>query len=104
MSATLQQIYNVVFGSPELRQRFIAARLKAAWHVLNEDPATANHANRIAWARGVVADPAVNSDHEYRLFLSNATLQAAGSAAPDGDIEYVVAVFLDTFANNAAAG
>lgn len=27
MSATLQQIYNVVFGAPALRQRFVAARL-----------------------------------------------------------------------------
>jgi hypothetical protein len=102
MSATLQQIYNVAFGAPELRQRFVAARLKAAWFVRNESNQTANHANRISWANGLLNDPMRRLDQEYMLFLSNSTIQAAGNAAPDGDIEYVVAVFLDEFATSAA--
>lgn len=99
---SLQRIYDLAFGGPELRQRFIAARLKAAWSIRNESAATANHANRLAWANGIIADPEVRGDREYRLFLSNVTIQANGNASPDGDVEFVVNSFLNEFANTAA--
>jgi hypothetical protein len=48
--ATLTQIYSLVEGYPDLKQRFLAARLKAAWDILNEAVNTENHANRLIWA------------------------------------------------------
>ena len=101
--ATLAQIHSIIAGAPDLRQRFQAARIKSAWYVANEDPGTANHANRLAWANKIFSDYDADLDYEYRWLCSNATIQAAGVAATDTDVEYVVAVFLDQWADHDAA-
>jgi hypothetical protein len=98
MSATLQQIYDLALGAPALRQRMAAARLKAAWDIRNEAANTPSHAERLAWANAVLADPLVNLDREYRIFLSNVTVRAAGNAATDNDIEFVVGSFVTAWA------
>jgi hypothetical protein len=98
MSATLQQIHNAVVGAPLLRQRFAAARLKAAWDVLNESAGTTNHAARLAWANKVIASYEADLDPEFRRFLSNATIQTSGNNASDNDVQFVVNSFLNTFA------
>lgn len=97
--ATLQQIDELVLGVPTLFQRFRAARIEAAWDILNEDPSTENHVDRLAWANTVVSDyVGGNIQSEYRLFLSNATIQTSGIASTDNDIQYVVNTFVDTWA------
>jgi hypothetical protein len=100
---SLEQTYNLAFGAPVLRQRFIAARLKAAWDVRNEVGTTPNHANRRAWADSILADAEARADREYLIFLSNPTIRANGAASPDGDIEFVVNSFLNEYANTLAA-
>jgi hypothetical protein len=50
----LKQIDSLIVGNTELRQKFRASRIKAAWAVINEDPATGNHLLRKAWAASVV--------------------------------------------------
>lgn len=95
---TLADLHALISGAPELQQRFQASRLRAAWNVLNEDPATASHTARIAWANKVVANYGADLDKEYRRFLSNPTVQASGNGSTDNDIDFVVASFLNIFA------
>lgn len=95
MSATLQNIHDLAFGGAQLRQRFLAARLKAAWDVLNEDAQAPNHAARLAWAEKVLANPEADAQREYLRFLSNTTIQAWGGASTDNDVQFVVNSFVD---------
>jgi hypothetical protein len=99
--ATLSQIYSLMSGAPDL-ERFIAARAKASWDVLNEDAGTNNHANRLAWAKATLDDTTARKSKEYMRFLSNATIQNNGTASTDGDIQFVVNGMLDGWANDLA--
>lgn len=98
--ATLIEIHNLAVGAPSLQQRFYAARLRAAWDVRNEAPATANHAARLVWANKVLNDyQGSGSFYEYSTFLANATIQAAGNAATDNDILFVVNSFVNDWSD-----
>jgi glyoxylate utilization-related uncharacterized protein len=87
---SLQSLYDLALGAPALRQRFVAARIKAAWDVLNEDAGTPSHTARREWAETVLAAPLAGVDREYLLFLANPTVQAGGNNATDNDIQFVV--------------
>lgn len=99
--ADLQTIYNNLFSgeSAGLKARLLAAVLQSAAYILAEDPATANHANRYAWAKSVLVNETVliaARDKLWLGFIQNATIQALGSAAEDNDINYTVATLMDT--------
>lgn len=103
----LIDIYHAALADSQVKQRFIGAVIKSAAYVLNEDPLTPNHVNRLAWAMAVKADPLGQAAGMWTSALTNATvIQAVGSGGEitDNDIEYVVAVMLDEFANALAAG
>ena len=104
MALTLQEQYAVRFdrSGGELERRVVAAVGKQASSIVTtEDPATANHANRLAWAKGVLrSGTALQAAGE--TFMShiafNGTIAAslaAGEQPPDADIEYVVNVSVD---------
>lgn len=88
----LQDIYNLAFGTPELKSRFIGAGLQMAYTIINEDAGTANHAARLEWARAMVLDGQNGpvSENLYRLCLHNASVQMNGAASTDNDISWVV--------------
>ena len=100
----LVDIYNCWAGqSGLLKAKFIAACLKAAYDILNEDGGTANHANRLVWANvvlnGTVAEvEAAAMQHLRYAIASNATLQSVGDGATDNDVLYIVSSQLNTFA------
>jgi len=96
--ATLEQLDALIVGNPLLRQRFRAARIKAAWYVVNENAQTANHAARLAWANKIIGNYEADLDVEYRWLCSNATVQASPATTTDNDLDYVVAVFLNQWA------
>jgi hypothetical protein len=96
--ATLEQLDALIVGNPLLRQRFRAARIKAAWYVVNEDAQTAYHAARLVWANKIIANYEADLDAEYRWMCSNATIQADASASPDNDLEFVTASFINQWA------
>jgi len=91
--ATLQEIYAIIQPQNPVVGRVVGALVKASWTVLGESDQTENHANRLALAQKVVADPKPFEAKVWRLFLSNDTVQAAIddlSALTDNDILYVV--------------
>jgi len=100
----LVDIYNCWAGqSGLLKAKFIGACLKAAYDIVNEDAGTSNHANRVTWANvvltGTVAEvEAAAMQHVRYAIASNATLQSAGDAATDNDVQFIVNSQIDTFA------
>ena len=96
--ATLMEIYSLVHGAPELEQRFQAARIKAAWDILNESPSTTGHTERLVWAEAILDDVSTDAEEEYTRFLSNATIQSSGTSSTDNDILFVVNSWVNTWA------
>lgn len=99
--ATLLEIYDVLLSdsSQELRNRVMAQCLISANYILNEDPGTANHANRLAWAQAALQSTntlRAASDKMYTGVCTNPTIQGSGNDASDNDIAYVVASLIDT--------
>lgn len=98
----LVDIYNIYKGKGSLQARFMAACLVAAKDIVAEDPGTANHAERVAWAEAIQQggeDTLTSSALEILRFAaaSNATLQSAGEAATDNDIQFIVNTELARF-------
>jgi hypothetical protein len=97
-------IYNLAFGAPGFKSRVIGGCLKAAYAVLNEDPATENHVQRQAWALAVVADPMGEGTKMVYLVPTNADVQTNGELTSDNDIDYVIAVMIGSATMLAALG
>ena len=101
--ATLLQIYNILYGDDyrPLTNRTISAVLNAANAVINEDPGTANHANRLVWAQAALASREGLSAAADEMFVgvcSNPTIQTTGNDATDNDIQFVVNSLVNSYA------
>lgn len=101
--ATLLQIYNILYGDDyrPLLNRTISAVLNAANAIVNEDPGTANHANRLAWAQAALASRdglTAATDEMFVGVCSNATIQMTGNDATDNDIQFVVNSLVNSYA------
>ena len=73
-----------------LRKQTAVALHKAAVDVMNEDPATAEHSQRMAWARRVLDDPEGWAAKVIWKVMENAAIQAAPTTSSDGDVQFVV--------------
>ncbi len=100
----LIDIGNVWAADPTttLFKTFVGGCLVAASQVMNEDPGTANHAKRIAWAKNILSDDisAVTSriQRMFRYSLAtNATFQGNPTGMSDGDIQFIVNSVIDIF-------
>jgi hypothetical protein len=86
--------FGLVMNGGEILARFTAAVWQAAVDIVNEAPATQNHAERIAWAkRAVLVDG--KAQHYAALILrmavcENTTLQTLGNDVTDSDIQFIV--------------
>jgi hypothetical protein len=83
--------YNLAY-SGNLPKRVCAACWTAAVNILNEDAGTANHANRVLWAKAALQE-AVSGTMVKRITVDcaqNASIAAAGEAATDNDIQFIV--------------
>jgi hypothetical protein len=90
----LKENFALVMNGGELLARFTAAIWQAAVDIVNEAPATQNHAERIAWAkRAVLVDG--KAQHYAAVVMrmavcENGTLQAQGNDVADSDIQFIV--------------
>lgn len=102
--ATLLDVFNLR-SSDSLRTRIAAACWKAAGSVLVESDLTPNHAARLTWAKGALADTGGGWAVAQMLSLAllNTELQAAGEAASDTLVQYCVDANIDAAAAAAAA-
>jgi hypothetical protein len=87
----LLDLYHLMNSDGDLWKKTEAAALNAAIAIKYEDPGTTNHAARLEWATGVLADPKAWMVANKAKVLENATVKAAGHSATDNDVEFVVA-------------
>jgi hypothetical protein len=95
--ASLAVIQEFATGEPELKQRFLAARLQAAWDVLVENggvPAS----TRLDWAKKIFETYTADGDKEYRWFLSHTAVQTTGKAISDANMVIAVKSFINAWA------
>jgi hypothetical protein len=88
--------YAIRYSTPHLSQQTEVSVVTAAGQIINEDPSTPDHANRIAWANWAT----VNSSVAWQPFAwpvaSNPSIVAAvtadpsGSTVPDSDVQFVI--------------
>jgi hypothetical protein len=106
--------YAARYRIPSLLEQIEVAAIKAATDIFNEDPGTADHANRMAWANFVnKSSPTVVASFAWPVAM-NPSIQAAiaadpsGSTVTDNDVQFVVNANLDAviadFVANPPAG
>jgi len=89
--STLLEYYELVYNTgEEFENRIAAACMVTAVNVLNEASDTERHAERVAWALSALLDARTMARKIKPVVLLNPSIAAAGNAAPDGDIQYVV--------------
>jgi len=92
--ATYIELFNLA-GASALRNRVAVAYTIAAEAVRTEDEGTANHANRILWAKGVFENPGTEAGRMLAAILAqNKDLTVA-------QIQGVTDAALQTAVNNA---
>lgn len=98
--ATLIELYNLRYGvgGAELKNRIEMQLGKTAQYILIENPATANHAERLNWAKLTLRDPQTMVEKMHSAILTDATISANGAASTDLQIESAVAAQIDVFA------
>lgn len=104
MSTRIQQIN--LLQSPDFQRQLAGSLLAAALNVLNEDPATERHAERVTWAKAIMQSPNVQGALMLNYVLGNPTLAAAaggpntdsGTPISDSDLDYVVSSLYTQFA------
>lgn len=104
--ATLVQIHNARYNS-DLIARSEAALMVASGDVQNEDPGTANHAERLAMANACLSNGTYLAECTSLAMFSvatNATIAADPDNATDNDIQFVVnSVYTNIAVNNPPA-
>jgi hypothetical protein len=82
----------------EFRGLIQAALAKASFDVMNEDPGTINHTERLAWAKATIKDPEPVMEKMVWMCLQNATIIASGTSFVEADIINVVNSYVNLLA------
>lgn len=91
MAATLAELYKIRFDRDNLQNRVAAAILKQAWPIITEDPATANHPNRVVWARHIIETDLTESAYRAMGWVAKSNqIQNNGAQATDNQVETAV--------------
>jgi len=100
--ATLLNLHQISQESGELFARFEAGMLYKSWQVVEEDPATTNHANRMVLAKNTLISTSPTAKQYYKYFLSNTVIQTHiqdETVPADGEIMSAITDYYDTMAN-----
>ena len=97
--ATYQELFDLR-SNDALRNKISVACIMAAEAIRTEDPGTANHANRLVWAKAVFADPNGEANRMLMAVLAqNAGFTVAQiTGAADSVIQSAVNDAVDVFA------
>jgi len=85
-------------SNAEFKARVTAAIAKAANDILNEDPSTTNHTERVVWAKASMKDAESTAEQMLWSIVQNGTIQTNGLASTDNDIQFVVNSNINGFA------
>ena len=97
--ATYTELYGL-HNDSALKNRVTVACIVAAEVVMDEAPATANHANRLTWAASVLASPQAEATRMYwALLAANKDMTVENiQQATDAQIQSQVEAHIDLFA------
>lgn len=97
--ATYTELYDL-HNNSALKNRVSVACIIAAEVVMNEDPGTTNHANRLPWAASVLAGPQVEATRMYwALLAANKDMTIDNiQKATDAQVQTQVEAHIDLFA------
>jgi hypothetical protein len=94
--------YAIRYSTPSLSQQTEVAVVTAAGQIINEDPATPDHVNRLAWAHWAIP----NSSVAWQAFawpvatnpaiVASITADPSGQGVKDSDVQFVVNSDLET--------
>jgi hypothetical protein len=96
MSTPYTASYALRYMIPSVQQQIEVAVITAAQAIENEDPATADHANRIAWANWANQNSSVAWNPFAWPVAMNPSIQTSvetdpsGQSVKDSDIQFVV--------------
>jgi len=93
----LIDVYNLA-ANASFKNRISAAVAKASYDILNEDPATEYHAERVVWAKASMKDPTTITDQMVWTVVQNASIQITRLDSSDNDIQFVVNSNINNFA------
>lgn len=100
--ATYTQIYNfrkeATATSQGIKARVTVAVATAAMAVLVESGATANHANRLVWAKASLKDAESEAERMFWGVVGDATFQAGPGSITDAQLQSIINGLVDTFA------
>jgi hypothetical protein len=88
--------YAVRYSTPALSQKTEVAVVTAAGQIQNEDPATPDHTNRLAWANWAIPNSSVAWQSFAWPVAENPTIVAAvtddpsGQSVQDSDVQFVI--------------
>ena len=97
--ATLIELHSIAQASGELFARFEAGMLYKSWAIVEEDPGTANHANRMVLAKNILLNPSPTAKKYFRYFLSDPDIQTNLSESTDAQIVTAITGFFNVMAN-----
>jgi hypothetical protein len=95
--ATLIEVYSIAVNDT-FRNRISSAIAKAAFDVLNENPSTPSHAERVVWAKSAMNDPITVTDYMTWTVVQDTTIQSHGLDSTDGEIQNAVNANINNFA------
>lgn len=100
--ASYVELYGL-HNDSELKNRVTVACIVAAEVVMDEDPGTTNHANRLVWAGLVLANPQLEAKRMFwALLAANKDTNLENiQAATDAQIQSEVNAHVDLFATGA---
>jgi hypothetical protein len=93
--ATLEEQYQLG-ADPTWRSRCQSAAIQAATNIMSEDSATPGHAERAAWANGLLLQPSLQS--AYVSFGVAAQPGITGADATDSDILFTINSLVNAWA------
>jgi hypothetical protein len=99
--STYTASYAIRYAIPSIQQQIEVAVMTAAQAILNEDPATADHTNRIAWARWANQNSSVSWLPFAWPVAMNPAIQTSAQADPggqsvqDSDVQFVVNSYVE---------
>lgn len=101
--ASYTELFNLMQGKSELRNRITVAVIVAAEEIRTEDAGTANHANRLLWAARAFDSPeSISKKIMMSVIAGNkAAAISAIEAATDAVLQAAVNSSVDLFATGA---
>lgn len=99
MALTLSQLYQFAVSNPTAKPLVAAAIAVTSQQIVLEDPATTNHAQRLAWAQKALLDPVSMATIMVWGILADPNVIAAMPSPSDAVIQTAVNAAVNNFLN-----